>query len=142
MSEGCFPWVANGGGDGYEESGISIGDRSAFDTLVCNPDAGPDDFASRLAMHPSRQQKANFNNTKISFQIDGHRKSHLIEFTPLASTKEGFNALVSASGLDLPDKRVDPDSWLRSGFEFPQRQLGLNLLLDPISCGCYTVEQR
>ena len=32
---------------------------------------------------------------------------------------EGFNALVTAGGLNLPDKRVDPNCWLRSGFESP-----------------------
>ena len=40
---------------------------------------------------------------------------------------EGFSALVSAGGLNLPDKRVDPDCWLRSGFESPRRQLGFRL---------------
>ena len=41
---------------------------------------------------------------------------------------EGFNALVSGGGLNLPDKRVDPDCWLRSGFESLQRQLGFKPL--------------
>ena len=31
-----------------------------------------------------------------------------------------FNSLVSAGVLNLPDKRVDPDCWLRSGFESPR----------------------
>ena len=34
-----------------------------------------------------------------------------------ASLAEEFNALVSAVGLNLPEKRVDPGFWLRSGFE-------------------------
>ena len=55
---------------------------------------------------------------------------------------EGFNTLVTAGVLNLPNKRVDPDCWLRSGFESPQRQLVLSLFLDPISCGRYTVERR
>ena len=41
---------------------------------------------------------------------------------------EGFNTLVSAGGFNLPDKRVDPDCWLRSGFESPQKQLGFKPL--------------
>ena len=32
---------------------------------------------------------------------------------------EGFDATVSADGLNLPDKRDDPGCWLRSGFESP-----------------------
>ena len=55
---------------------------------------------------------------------------------------EGFSTLVSAGVLNLPDKPVDPDCWLRSGFESPWRQLGFSLFLDPISCGRYTVERR
>ena len=35
---------------------------------------------------------------------------------------DGFNALVSAGGLNLPDKQADPDCWLRSGFKSPRRQ--------------------
>ena len=38
---------------------------------------------------------------------------------------ERFNTLV---GLNLTDKRVDPDSWLRSGFEYPQMQCGFKPL--------------
>ena len=34
----------------------------------------------------------------------------------------------------------NPDCWLRSGCESPRRQLVLSLLLDPVSCGRYTVE--
>ena len=41
---------------------------------------------------------------------------------------EGFNTLVLAVGLNLLDKRIDPDCWLRSGFESPRRQLGFKLL--------------
>ena len=37
---------------------------------------------------------------------------------------EGFNTLVSTVGLNLPDKRVDPGCWLRSGYESPRSQLG------------------
>ena len=37
---------------------------------------------------------------------------------------EGFNTLATAGVLNLPDKRVDPGCWLRSGFESPWRQLG------------------
>ena len=33
-----------------------------------------------------------------------------------------------ADGLNLPDIRVDPDCWLRSGFESPRRQLGFKPL--------------
>ena len=40
-----------------------------------------------------------------------------------ASLVEGFNTPVSAGGLNLPDKRVDPGCWLRSGFESPLKQL-------------------
>ena len=32
---------------------------------------------------------------------------------------EGFNTPVSAGGLNIPNKRVDQDCWLRSGFESP-----------------------
>ena len=39
-----------------------------------------------------------------------------------------FNALVSVGGLNLPDKQVDPDCWLRSEFESPRRQLRFKLL--------------
>ena len=35
---------------------------------------------------------------------------------------EGFNTTVSAGVLNLPDKRVNPGCWLRSGFESPRRQ--------------------
>ena len=45
-----------------------------------------------------------------------------------ACLAEGFKTLVSAVGLNLPDKRVDPDYWLRSGFESPRRQLGFRPL--------------
>ena len=41
---------------------------------------------------------------------------------------EGFNTHVTADVLNLPDKRVNPDSWLRSGFESPRRQLGFKPL--------------
>ena len=41
---------------------------------------------------------------------------------------EGLNTLVTAGVLNLPDKRVDPDCWLRSGFESPRRQLGFKPL--------------
>ena len=41
---------------------------------------------------------------------------------------EGFNTLVLNGGLNLPDKQVDPDCWLRSGFESPWRQLGFKPL--------------
>ena len=41
---------------------------------------------------------------------------------------EGFNTLVTTSGLNLPDKRVDQDCWLRSWFEFPRRQHGFKPL--------------
>ena len=41
---------------------------------------------------------------------------------------EGFNTMVTAGVLNLPDKRVNPDCWLRSGFESPRRQLGLKPL--------------
>ena len=41
---------------------------------------------------------------------------------------EGFNTLVTTGVLNLPDKRVDPDCWLRSGFESPRRQLGFKPL--------------
>ena len=37
---------------------------------------------------------------------------------------EGFYTLVMSGVLNLPDKRVDPDCWLRSGFESPRKQLG------------------
>ena len=37
---------------------------------------------------------------------------------------EGFNTLATAGVLNLPDKRVDPGCWLRSGFDSPRRQLG------------------
>ena len=47
---------------------------------------------------------------------------------------KGFSALVLAVGLNLPDKRVDPDYWLRSGFESPCCKLVVSLFLDPISC--------
>ena len=40
---------------------------------------------------------------------------------------EGFNTLATAGVLNLPDKRVDPGCWLRSGFESPRRQLVVNL---------------
>ena len=36
---------------------------------------------------------------------------------------KGFNTLVTAGVLNLPDKQVDPYCWLRSGFESPWRQL-------------------
>ena len=36
---------------------------------------------------------------------------------------EQFNTLVTAGVLNLPEKRVDPDCWLRSGFEYPRMQL-------------------
>ena len=55
---------------------------------------------------------------------------------------ERFNATVLADGINLPNKRVDPGFWLRSGFEFPRRQLVVSLFLDPISCGRYTVQRR
>ena len=42
----------------------------------------------------------------------------------MACLAKGFNASGSVFGLNLPDKRVDPDCWLRSGFESPWRQLG------------------
>ena len=55
----------------------------------------------------------------------------------------GFNARsVLADGLDFRDKRVDPGSWLRFGFEYPRRRLFLNPFLNPIICRCYTVERR
>ena len=41
---------------------------------------------------------------------------------------EGFNTLASARVLNLPDKRVDPDCWLMSGFESPRRQFGFKPL--------------
>ena len=41
---------------------------------------------------------------------------------------EWLNALFSAGGLKLPDKRVDPDCWLKTGFESPRRQLGFKPL--------------
>ena len=41
---------------------------------------------------------------------------------------KGFNPLVLAGGLNLPDKRVDPECWLRSGLESPRRQLGFKPL--------------
>ena len=37
---------------------------------------------------------------------------------------EGFKTLATAGVLNLPDKRVDPGCWLRSGFESPRKQLG------------------
>ena len=37
---------------------------------------------------------------------------------------ERFNTLATAGVLNLPDKRVDPGCWLRSGLESPRRQLG------------------
>ena len=40
---------------------------------------------------------------------------------------EGFDTLASAGVLNLPDKQVDPGCWLRSGFEFPRRQLVVSL---------------
>ena len=41
---------------------------------------------------------------------------------------KGFNTLITAGVLNLPDKRVDPDCLLRSGFESPRRQLGFKPL--------------
>ena len=45
---------------------------------------------------------------------------------------------LSVGGLNLPDKRVDPDCWLRSGFESPRVQLVVSLFQDPISYGSFT----
>ena len=50
------------------------------------------------------------------------------------SLVEGFNTL-SAGGLNLPAKRVDPGYWLRSGFESP---LVVSLFQDPISYGRFS----
>ena len=47
---------------------------------------------------------------------------------PWACLVKGFNTLVTAGGLNLPDKRADPNCWLRSGFESPRRQLGFKPL--------------
>ena len=54
----------------------------------------------------------------------------LTRFTTWACLVEGFNTLATlatAGVLNLPDKRVDPGCWLRSGFESPQRQLVVSL---------------
>ena len=52
-----------------------------------------------------------------------HRKHrHIVRQTHTHTVKwaclvEGFNTLVTTGGLNLPDILVDPDCWLRSGFE-------------------------
>ena len=50
-------------------------------------------------------------------------KLHYMSLYMWACLVEGFNTLAPARVLNLPDKRVDPDCWLRSGFESPRRQL-------------------
>ena len=51
-----------------------------------------------------------------------------VTITAGACLVEGFNTLVTTGRLNLPDKRVDPDCWLRSWFESPRRQLGFKPL--------------
>ena len=50
----------------------------------------------------------------------------------------GLMRQLSDCGLNLPDKRVDPGCWLKSGFEFPQGQLVISLFTDPVSYGRFT----
>ena len=47
---------------------------------------------------------------------------------------EKFNTLVSAVGLNLPDKRVDPESWPRSGFESPLKPISGSYQLQTLHC--------
>ena len=64
---------------------------------------------------------AAINVVKIIELISVLEKSERKKWACLAM---GFNILVSAVGLNLPDKRVDSDCWLRPGFQSPLRQLG------------------
>ena len=50
----------------------------------------------------------------------------------------GLMHQLSAGGLNLPDKWVDPDCWPSSGFESPRWGLVVSLFQDPISYGRFT----
>ena len=64
----------------------------------------------------------------MSAKYDGSCLNNIESESQWACLVEGFNTLVTAEVLNLPNKRVDPDCWLRSGFESSRRQLGFKPL--------------